>query len=101
MIKKVLGLLFIAFFILLDLSAESVTDLFIAEEIAIDYFPTSNYVCINEYNLFYVEESSSIENDVESIKELIKSAKYSEEKFGITDFYAVEECLSNEGKDAK
>lgn len=99
--KKVLILLFFTLSIMPGLSAKSVTDLFIAEETAIDYFPTSNYVCINEYNLFYTEKNSSIEKDIESIKDLIKSAKYSEEKFGINDFYAVEESLSNEGKYAR
>ena len=33
------------------------------------------------------------EKDIESIKDLIKSAKYSEEKFGINDFYKNEEIF--------
>lgn len=99
--KKVLILLFFTLSIMPGLSAKSVTNFFIAEETAIDYFPTSNYVCINEYNLFYTESPTSIEKDVERIKDLIKAAKYSEEKFGINDFYAAEESLSNEGKYAR
>lgn len=97
MFKKVPILLFIAVFLLVDLSAKSVSDLFIAEETAIDYFPASNYVCINEYNLLYTGKKSSIEKNIECVKELIKSAKYSEEKFGINEFNTVEESLSNEG----
>lgn len=54
-----------------------------------------DFVCINEYNLLYAGNKSSIGKDMESIKELIQSAKYSEEKFGINDFFAVEESLSN------
>ena len=101
MLKKLPIFLFIAVILMFDLSAKSVSDLFIAEETAIDYFPASNYVCINEYNLLYTGKNSTIKKDIKSIKELIKSAKYSEEKFGINDFYAVEESLSNEGKYAR
>lgn len=96
--KKVFTIIFISLFFIANLSAKSVTDLFIAEETAIDYFPTSNYVCINEYNMLYSEKDSKAAKDVESIKSLIKDAKYSEEKFGIKDFFAVEESLSNNGK---
>lgn len=80
------------------LSAKSITNSFIAEETAIDYYPSDNYVCINEYNLFYKEKNTEIKKDVESIKALILSAKYSKEKFGINDFFTVEESLTNEGK---
>lgn len=97
MLKKLPIFLFIAVILMFDLSAKSVSDLFIAEETAIDYFPASNYVCINEYNLLYTGKNSTIKKDIKSIKELIKSAKYSEEKFGIKDFYTVEESLSNKG----
>lgn len=96
MIKKVLCTLFITVLIISSLSAKSITELFIAEETAIDYFPTSNYVCINEYNLVYTE--NSIETDIKSVKNLIHSAKYSQEKFAIKNFFTVEESLTNEGK---
>ena len=98
MIKKLFVLLFVTVVLGFNLSAESITDLFVAEETAIDYFPASNYVCINEYNLLYAGNKSSIGKDMENIKELIQSAKYSEEKFGINDFFAVEESLSNNRK---
>lgn len=99
--KKVFGFLIITIYVVLGLSAKSVTDLFISEETAIDYYLTSNYVCINEYNLFYTGKESSVGKDVEKFKELITSAKYSEEKFGISDFFTVEESLSNEGNFVK
>ena len=79
MIKKLFVLLFVTVVLGFNLSAESITDLFVAEETAIDYFPASNYVCINEYNLLYAGNKSSIGKDMESIKELIQYAKYSDE----------------------
>ena len=68
MIKKLFVLLFVTVVLGFNLSAESITDLFVAEETAIDYFPASNYVCINEYNLLYAGNKSSIGKDMENIK---------------------------------